>query len=270
LPKRELFALVAVPAVVAVILWAPAWVVLALIVAVAVLAADELLAMARRRGVPCSRVSPLLLLAGLMVASWCYGATGLAGAVIVTLVALPAVQLAGRDAPRGSLAAVSIACFAALFVGVLGASLGWLRLLPSEPTAPRLLLLFAATIWIGDSAAYYLGSRFGRHKMSPRISPNKSIEGLLGGTVATFAAAAALNVVFSLHLPWPHVLAVAAILAVAAPLGDLVESQFKRDAQVKDSSNLIPGHGGLLDRTDSLLYGAPLVLGYLVWVGLVP
>jgi len=130
--------------------------------------------------------------------------------------------------------------------------------------------VYEAPLRFGDSGAYYVGSRLGRHKMSPRISPNKTWEGLAGGTAATFVAAATLRVVLAVPVPWIHVLAVAAILAVAAPVGDLVESLFKRDAGVKDSSRLFPGHGGALDRTDSLIYPAPAVLGYLMLAGLVP
>jgi phosphatidate cytidylyltransferase len=106
--------------------------------------------------------------------------------------------------------------------------------------------------------------------MSPRVSPNKTWEGLAGSTVTTIVAAAVSKIVFGLPWSWGHTCALAVILAVAAPLGDLVESQFKRDTKVKDSSSLIPGHGGVLDRTDSLLYAAPPVLGYLLAVGLLP
>ena len=88
-------------------------------------------------------------------------------------------------------------------------------------------------------------------------------------SLATFAAAAVSKLVFDLPWSWGHIAALAAILAVAAPVGDLVESQFKRDTKVKDSSTLIPGHGGFLDRTDSLLYAAPPVLGYLLAAGLI-
>ena len=122
---------------------------------------------------------------------------------------------------------------------------------------------------VGDSGAYYVGKNFGRHKMSPKISPNKTIEGLVGCIVTTYVAAAAAAFILNLELRPIHVFALATILAAAAPLGDLIESLFKRDSGIKDSSNLIPGHGGLLDRTDSLFYPAPLVLGYLLLTGLV-
>jgi phosphatidate cytidylyltransferase len=105
--------------------------------------------------------------------------------------------------------------------------------------------------------------------MSPRISPNKTLEGLAGGVVTTYAAAALTANILDLGLAPIHVVGLATILAVAAPLGDLVESQFKRDSGVKDSSALLPGHGGLLDRTDSLFYSAPVFLGYVAAIGLV-
>ena len=123
------------------------------------------------------------------------------------------------------------------------------------------------TIWLGDSGAYYAGRTLGRHKMSPRISPNKTWEGLAGGAVATVIAAIVLGRLLRVGLDWPELVGVAIILAVAAPVGDLVESLFKRDTGVKDSSGLLPGHGGLLDRTDSLLFAAPPVLGFLLLTG---
>jgi phosphatidate cytidylyltransferase len=86
--------------------------------------------------------------------------------------------------------------------------------------------------------------------------------------LTTYAAAAVAAAVLDLGVSWVHIFGLATILGLAAPIGDLVESQFKRDTGVKDSSSLIPGHGGFLDRTDSLFYGAPVFLGYLVITGL--
>ena len=265
--KRELIALVLAPIVVAIIIWAPAWIFLLLLAAVVTIAADEFIKMARKSGVPCGRSLTLASVAGLMVAGWLWGLSGLAVVAIAVILLFPTVQLHHAEAPIGSLAGVAVGSFVALYLGLTGACFGWLRLWPNEALAVPLLLLFLGTIWIGDSGAYYVGSRLGRHKMSPKISPNKTWEGLAGGTIASFAAAAILKVVLSVPLAWIHVIGIAAILAAAGPLGDLIESQFKRDTGVKDSSSLLPGHGGLLDRTDSLVYAAPPVLGYLALVG---
>ena len=259
----------AIPLVVGTIVWAPSWVLLAVVGAAITAAGYELLTMAHRSGVSCWKWLPLALLASLLAAAWLWDTAGLAGAAVLTVIILPSAQLARRDAPKGSLAGTAVSSFVVLYLGLTGACLGWLRLWPEPELAIRLLLLFLGSIWMGDSGAYYVGSRLGRHRMSPNISPNKTWEGLAGGTAATFAAAAVLKMVLGIELPWIHLLAVATILAITAPLGDLVESQFKRDTGTKDSSSLIPGHGGLLDRTDSLLYAAPPVLGYLLLVGLV-
>lgn len=267
--QRELFAAAAVPVVVAIIVWAPAWALLTLLACVVVIAADELLNMARKTGVPCGRWLPLSLLVLLLAAAWLHGPVGLAAVAVLAVVLLPTVQMMRPESPSGGLGGSSVSCFAVLYLGMTCACLGWLRLWPDPAVAVKLLLLYLFSIWLGDSGAYYVGSKLGRHKMSPRISPNKTWEGLTGGTVATIAAAAALNLIFGRPLGWGHLLAVAVILAVAAPVGDLVESQFKRDTGIKDSSTLIPGHGGFLDRTDSLLYAAPPVLGYLLVTGII-
>jgi phosphatidate cytidylyltransferase len=269
LPKRELVALVAIPIVVAFIVWLPAWGLLLLLGAAVTVAADELLAMARGAGIACGRWLPLVCLVGLMAASWKFGPVGFAWAAIATVMIIPTAQLVHPDRPTGSLSGAAVGSFSVLFLGVMAVSLGWLRLWPDESFAIRMVLLYLATIWIGDSGAYYVGRRFGRHKMSPRISPNKTLEGLVAGMITAVGAAVILGVLLGIELPWPHLAAVAVIIAVATPVGDLVESQFKRDTRVKDSSGLLPGHGGLLDRTDSLLYAAPPVLAYLVLVGLI-
>jgi phosphatidate cytidylyltransferase len=265
--KRELIALLLAPVVVAIIVWAPAWVFLLLLGAVVAVAADEFIRMVRKADISCGRWLPLASVVGLMVSGWLWGSSGLAVVAIAVILLLPTAQLHHAEAPTGSLAGVAVGSFVALYLGLTGACFGWLRLWPDDTLAVPLLLLFLGTIWIGDSGAYYVGSRFGRRRMSPRISPKKTWEGLAGGIVASFAGAAILKVVLSVPLAWIHVIGIAAILAAAGPLGDLIESQFKRDTGVKDSSSLLPGHGGLLDRTDSLVYGAPPVVGYLALVG---
>lgn len=274
--KRELFAFVAGPIVIAAIVWLPAWVFLAVLTVAALLAGDELLRMARASGIRTGRWAPGVCLAGVLVAAWLGASAGLAAALAGAALVLPVVQLWHPERPTGSLAGTATACLTVLYVGVTAASLGWLRQWPGDPAGVRLLLFFMVVIWIGDSGAYYLGRRFGRRRMSPRISPNKTWEGLAGGTAATVLAALVAMPVLEALIPgggtvvWGHTVAMALILAVAAPVGDLIESQFKRDSGQKDSSALLPGHGGVLDRTDSLFFAAPPILGYLLLAGLVP
>ncbi len=128
-----------------------------------------------------------------------------------------------------------------------------------QGTDPWLTFLLVAIIWLGDTGAYYIGSRWGKHKLAPTISPKKSWEGALAG-LATSLTATGVWSLCQLDRLDMRVLALGAITAVAGQVGDLVESMFKREAGVKDSGNLLPGHGGLLDRMDSALFAAPALL----------
>ena len=117
-------------------------------------------------------------------------------------------------------------------------------------------VMFIGT-WASDSFAYFVGSALGRHKLCPSISPNKTIEGAVGAVVGTTLTIAALGAFFG----WPLLLmaVLGALIAVFATVGDLVESVAKRETGIKDSGNIIPGHGGVWDRFDSVLFTAPLV-----------
>jgi phosphatidate cytidylyltransferase len=108
-------------------------------------------------------------------------------------------------------------------------------------------------VWAGDAAAYFIGLLFGRHKLAPTVSPGKTWEGLAAGTVATIAVTF-IALYKQDFLSIPESLVLGAAIAIAAPLGDLFESALKRDADVKDSGQLLAGHGGVLDRIDALLF----------------
>jgi phosphatidate cytidylyltransferase len=110
----------------------------------------------------------------------------------------------------------------------------------------------------GDVGAYYIGSYFGRHKLCPAVSPNKTIEGALGGICANLLIGFIFAFLFIDGLSWPLALIIAVIVGITGQLGDLFESQFKRASDIKDSSSLLPGHGGILDRIDALLFAAPM------------
>lgn len=267
-PARETLAFIAIPVLLAIIVFAPTWGFLAVLGSAALLAGDELLAMARGAGIPCGRWLPLAAQAAVLLAAWFGTIEALLATVFVVALFIPTVQLASPTRPDGALTGTAAALLVPIYLGLGAAALGWLRQWPENSWGIRFILLFLGTIWIGDSGAYYVGKTFGRHPMAPRISPKKTWEGLAGGVVATMAGAMILRFALGVHLPLAHTAAVASILAVTAPVGDLVESQLKRATGVKDSSALLPGHGGFLDRTDSLFYSAPPVLGYLLLSGI--
>jgi phosphatidate cytidylyltransferase len=147
------------------------------------------------------------------------------------------------------------------------AAICWLH--ASHPKGPVWALFALAIVWAADTGAYFVGSRFGKHKLAPRISPGKSWEGFFGGLLATMLLAAAASPV--LGLAWaslPSLLLLTAATALISVVGDLFESLLKRHAGIKDSSDLIPGHGGVLDRVDSLLAALPVFVVGKEWLGL--
>lgn len=128
-----------------------------------------------------------------------------------------------------------------------------------------LILSLFVTIWICDSAAFFLGTAFGKHKLFPRVSPKKSWEGAIAGFVFAVLTMITANFLVLDFLSLTDSIVIGAIVGTIGQMGDLVESLIKRDANVKDSSALIPGHGGVFDRFDSLLFTAPFVYMYLTF-----
>ncbi|MBE0645704.1 MAG: phosphatidate cytidylyltransferase [Bacteroidetes bacterium] len=128
------------------------------------------------------------------------------------------------------------------------------------------IIALLATIWMCDTAAYFGGRAMGRHKLFPRVSPNKTWEGAVWGFAAALATMAAAKYIVLEYLSLPEALVIGAIVGAFGQLGDLVESLLKRDAGVKDSSTLLPGHGGVFDRFDSFIFVSPIVFLYLDFV----
>jgi phosphatidate cytidylyltransferase len=147
---------------------------------------------------------------------------------------------------------------------------GWLAahfvLLREAPDGRDWVLLVVLTVWITDTGAYFVGRPLGRHKLAPQISPGKTWEGAIGGQISGLIAVAGLSQAFGLGIGIGHIIALGLIVPAAAQIGDLAESALKRGLDIKDSSGLVPGHGGVLDRMDSLLFAAPAVYWYLKWL----
>jgi phosphatidate cytidylyltransferase len=130
-----------------------------------------------------------------------------------------------------------------------------------------LIISIFASIWICDSAAYYGGTALGRHKLFPRVSPNKSWEGAIFGFIFAVITMVLAQILVLNFLSLSTAIAIGVIVGLFGQIGDLIESLLKRDAAVKDSSGIIPGHGGIFDRFDSILYTAPIILLYLKYFG---
>jgi phosphatidate cytidylyltransferase len=149
----------------------------------------------------------------------------------------------------------------ALYVGWLGSYLILLRSLPQVGLTWTLLVIYAAAMT--DTGGYLFGSLFGKHKIAPSISPKKSWEGYVGGILV--GGLGTWLATFLLHIYFPEIIAihgliVGTVLSILVPFGDLAESMFKRQFEIKDSSHVLPGHGGILDRIDSSLWA--IVIGY--------
>lgn len=165
----------------------------------------------------------------------------------------------------------AIAWMGALLMGLgLGFQLKLFLLQGTLPkTGSRLILALYLITWLGDSAAYFIGSAFGKHRLAPRVSPKKSWEGAAGNLLGNFIGAVLIKLWACPQWTWVDAAALALLMGVAGQLGDLVESTWKRSAGVKDSNAggvSIPGHGGMLDRVDSLLFAAPVLFAYVHFV----
>jgi phosphatidate cytidylyltransferase len=145
---------------------------------------------------------------------------------------------------------------------------GWTAFPPDlDSGVGRDLVFFTLlTVWATDTGAYGVGRLIGKHKLAPSISPGKTIEGAIGSLVTGFIAVFALDAALDIGLETKHLVGLGLILPPLIVAGDLVESALKRGLGVKDSSGLVPGHGGIADRLDSLLFAAPAVYYYLKWI----
>jgi phosphatidate cytidylyltransferase len=149
-------------------------------------------------------------------------------------------------------------------IGYVCLFLSYLVFIRNQAGGVRWIFFILFVLWLGDSGAYFVGSLIGRRKLLPAISPNKTVEGAVGGLVASLLTGFACKSIFLSELAGLHCFLLTLAIALAGQVGDLCESTFKRLRGVKDSGNLLPGHGGMLDRIDSLLFAAPVAYYYKV------
>ena len=164
---------------------------------------------------------------------------------------------------RQSLEACVYTLFGALYVGGLMGTMAGIRMIDwGGETGADLLMMLFCIIWAGDTFAYFCGRLMGRHKLAPVVSPNKTVEGAVAGFVFSVLAGIGCRFGFVQQITVMDSAILGAVVGVMGQIGDLCESVIKRAAQVKDSGAILPGHGGMLDRVDSLLFGAPAMYYY--------
>jgi phosphatidate cytidylyltransferase len=250
LVSRIAIALILLPVVLGVV-WLGGWWLFGLALVGGLLALHELYAMARSlRPIVLGGYAGLILtLLGAQLGGTTWVLAGILSTVVAALLVF-FVSSARQNAVGG---------FAVTLLGVawVGGGLSYLMLVRDVPDDGRLLIFTVLlTVFADDTAAFFVGRTIGRHRLAPAISPGKSVEGFIGGTIAgvavTFFALYEQDVVST-----GESLILGLVIAVAATLGDLFESAVKRDLGVKDSGTLLGGHGGVLDRVDSLLWAGP-------------
>jgi phosphatidate cytidylyltransferase len=284
--KRVLTAAVLVPVVLLIVFRAPLWLFALAVAAIVVLALREYLGIMKAAG-----ITPFYVLtyaAGILPT---LSFLPVLPSLITLLFLLPVIfviLLVFRKDLQGGLASVAGSIFGVLYISF---SLSLLIELRASSVLSILILFILFSVWAGDIAAYYVGRAFGRHKLAPVVSPNKSWEGAIASIIASIIIALLifyfrypLITLFSSHsmtgqdswtfhqplqsLPVLYVIVLGILTNVAAQLGDLFESALKRGAGVKDSGTLLPGHGGILDRIDALLFAIPVVWYYATQTGL--
>jgi phosphatidate cytidylyltransferase len=253
--KRLLTALVLIPAVTYVILWANYWVFISVLMTVAVLCYYEYAGIAAGYGF--GALSPIGYGAGLLLLL-SQGETW----PLVTIVALLALLAAMRaDNLSKALPRAALLLMGAVYV--FGC---WKWAIPLRQANHHWLMYALLLNWAGDTGAYYIGRAFGKHKMAPRVSPKKSWEGAVASAVTSVVVGAAYLLRFIPRMTVAGAICLTMVANVAGQLGDLAESAIKRGGSVKDSSAILPGHGGFLDRVDSTLFTLPVIY---LWVRLV-
>lgn len=260
--QRELTAAVLIPIVLAILIKAPTWAFAALVGAATLVAVIEFFGLIAAAGWVVPRTAALLLFGGFLVASFFASLPVLVGLTGATLLLLPTLVMFQKPDAAVLLPSAAASVFATLYVATGASAMIGLRAYSWQA-----VLFVLVVVWAGDSAAYYAGRKFGKKKLAPVVSPKKTWEGfwgqLAGGMLLGGLYVAVIPRTVSEGSPLGNIavaVGIALALSVVAVIGDLVESTFKRSSGVKDSGGLLPGHGGLLDRLDSLLYSAPFVL----------
>jgi phosphatidate cytidylyltransferase len=254
---RWLTAAVALPVLAIIISLGPGWLLLSLVVLVTAGGMLELLSLLLPETKSWVRIATLATGLLLPLATYWKGILGLSTATVVVIFVALTIHLLLYAKQKAVLQSLGSMVFAQLYIPFL---LSHVLLLFQAPSGRRWIFFLFFVIFAGDTGAYYAGHRWGRHKLWPAVSPGKTVEGAVGGLLSSLATALLVGkLLLSLgEFGITFLLSLGLVIASAGQMGDLMESMIKRVSQVKDASSILPGHGGLLDRLDSLIFAFPL------------
>ncbi len=261
---RVLTALVGAPLLVFLALWEVAWGWKALILVAIILSLVEYGQMAfKKEDIVPKYLTVVMgsLFGALLLSVFKFNPYLLLFAPWVVLIVLMSMVLMPGDIKESAVNASKV-LLGVFYIAQLAAFLGLMKDLPH---GGRWIIFTLTIVWLNDTGAYFVGKSMGRHKFAPVVSPNKTWEGAIGGTVASCLAGVGATF-YVPGLTIPVALILSAFVGTFGQLGDLAESLLKRSFGVKDSGNLLPGHGGILDRIDALLFAFPIMFGYLYLV----
>lgn len=264
--KRVLTAAVLIPVLLFAVWSSVPYFFVALAAVAVVIALNEFYHLAEKVGAHPQHI--LGYVAGLgVIAGFVFGRIdAVAGAMTALVVLSLAAALTKPDEVKSALVSVSATVFGVGYVALLAGCLVGVRMMTDTARTPnlaaKLLTMFFAMVIFTDTGAYYTGRSLGRHKLAPRISPGKTVEGFVGGLIGAVVAGFLSRLLFFPEIPLLHALVLGLLIGLLGPVGDLAESMLKRGSEVKDSGTLLPGHGGVLDRVDAILFCAPLLYAY--------
>lgn len=259
--KRLIAAAIFVPLLYIVVMYLPAEYFFFLIVVLSSLALIEFYAMFKVEGL----MKYVGVLWGAALLSVFYSSHGhFQNAVFLSLLIIMAIRLLFKNDPESAHDDVSTTVLGLLYVpGLLTFQLSLAK------ASPRWIIFLYAAVWAADSLAYYAGKGIGGRKLYERMSPNKTVAGAVGSAIGGVIGALFINAVLFHLVPVSRIAFLGLVIGIVTIIGDLVESMFKRDAGVKDSSHIIPGHGGVLDKIDGVTFAGPVLYWLCLGLGLI-
>lgn len=262
--QRLLTAFIAIPLLIWIIWWGPAWAFNLLVLLAVLIGVREFQVMAEKVGYQGPRWVAWLGSVGVLIGVWLKRPALTEASVAATMAVGMIAHMAYRRSIETALVSTSATIAGVVYVAVLASYLIRVRMIEDglTPLSAQLLLFFLLVNWAADTSAMFVGKRFGRRPLLPVISPKKTVEGGLGGLMGSLVGASLAQLWFFPQMPLGHALLLGLVMGGVGQVGDWCESLLKRSAKLKDAASILPGHGGMLDRLDSLLFNAPILYYY--------